>query len=298
MADAIQSDLNSSATLVSPASGSVEGQYAVPIAGNPDSGNGNGQAQNIEPDVQSGQPEETPPIEFTQEEYTKMHSLGLIPQANASGITSYQNLRNEFNTNNNTRKALEENFNPYGGFENALAIMKSCADDPHFAEYVKARQERENYNVTNVDEITDEQREYNALVEAKVDQRIKPLEEKIRGEHIRGLFDQLNKGKYSKEWKKYEPEMVKEIANWPEKKRNNPTLKDLENSFFNAINNKGDMDNFLANGYKQELESKKRNISQPANRVVPAGNGGNRMTPQEAHETALRENPEFASLFK
>lgn len=186
---------------------------------------------------------------------------------------------------------LKEQFDVYGGADQAAQWLSYLADNEDFAKWVKEQQGRKTLGVKGdegLDEDTQKAMEIvRKLAREEAERVVAPLTQAQSKSHINEVMGQMDT-KYPG-WQEYKETMGELAENFPESVQNKPSLRDLESLYFLALNETGKMDDYASKMYEKKLQSmKNKTIEKPAPSQTSEGHKPAR-TLREAFEIAKRK---------
>jgi hypothetical protein len=187
---------------------------------------------------------------------------------------SYKSLQTEFGTRNETSKALEARLNQYGGMDAVEQWLTFMNTDEGMANYIRQRQQEQVFGQPQ-EEISDEQRKAQEIVNGLVDQKIAQLQkteiEPLAQAYQQKLLEENMKTmdtRYGAEWREMQNNMLALAKKLPESVQNNPSLDDIDDLYTLALKHSGKADEMAAKRYEKSLlEQKAKSQEKPLSAV-------------------------------
>jgi len=210
-------------------------------------------------------------------------------------LASYKSLQTELGKRTESMKELQSKFNTfekYGGIDNVIKWTQSLSENPRFAEWIKAEQNRDSLGFDE-SELDDETKKAISLVEKIADMRIgevlknkvEPLAESYKQKILQENLSALEK-KYP-DWREVQTTMYEIAQKMPASVQDNPSLEDLEDLYWKALRHSNKLEEMQVRSYKKKLEAiKKSSTDKPA--VAGEGKSLDANTMAEAFAAAKR----------
>ncbi len=256
------------------------------IEGQPDTGTENVEG---EPEVTKVQPEGEPDAgeELSAEE---------TPEQKFQRVEAdYKELQGKFSKTTDESKSYKEaieRFKPYGGVEQVERWVQALANNESFAKWVQDEQSKQMVGGINLADADDEtkraidvmQKVASQVVEQKVAQRVKPLEDKLADNNIASLMTKMDED--YPEWREVQDKMSEITPKWMEE---NPTLRDFKALWHMALEETGKFDDYAKSRYTKSLEEKKQKSTEKPQTTVAKGAKKKAQSIEESYEDATKE---------
>lgn len=206
---------------------------------------------------------------------------------------SYKSLQGEYSKQREGMKMLEQ----YGTPEQIAQWAAYLQNNPRFQDWVKQEQSRNAYGINEGELDEDQQKAMNVVqnivnqtVEARLSelkkQEIDPIAGKLKDETLEKHFESMDK-KYGAKWREHQDKMGDLSEDLPPKIQDNPSFKNVEALYFQALAEVGKLDTYAAEKYQEQLnEKKKKATEKPTDHVASQPKAARTM--QEAFEQAKR----------
>jgi hypothetical protein len=192
---------------------------------------------------------------------------------------SYKALQTEFNNRNESSKALESRLNNYGGMDAVEQWLTFMNTDEGMANYIRQRQQEQVFGQPQ-EEISDEQKQAQDIVNSLVDQKIQALQktsiEPLAQAYQQKLLEENMKimdTTHGPEWRELQNDMLSLAKKLPESVQNNPSYEDIDDLYTLALKHSGRADEIAAKRYEKTLlEQRAKSQEKPISAVGKPAN--------------------------
>jgi len=177
---------------------------------------------------------------------------------------SYKSIQGEYTKVNEGMKMLSQ----YGTPEQIGQWAGYLQNNPRFADWVKQEQGRNAMGINEGELDEDQQKAMNVvqnIVQQTVDTRLKelhkqeiePLADKYKEDSLDKIWGKMDE-KYGIEWRDLKDDMGDLSEDLPSKVADNPSLKNVEALYFQALAEAGKLDAYAAKKYEASLKEKQK----------------------------------------
>ena len=176
---------------------------------------------------------------------------------------SYKSIQGEYTKVNEGMKMLSQ----YGTPEQISQWAGYLQNNPRFADWVKQEQGRNAMGINEGELDEDQQKAMNVvqnIVQQTVEvrlrelekQKIEPLANKYKDDTLDRIWGDMDK-KYGDGWRDFQEAMGDLSEDLPDKIHDNPSFKNIEALYFQALAEAGKLDAYAAKKYETNLKEKK-----------------------------------------